>query len=678
MTSATAETRERKPKHDGRNSERRIRLSFAGLAFPTPAERSSMDEAYTKAVEEQIKSESGFDPTKLPPQPPPYAAVFRDERGRHYILVDAGEGTRAVPFKPGIKADPKNPMRIGGFLPVSKFPTPAAGGEGVGISPQQQQIIDGLFNYVAAENQAAADATAQGGPSSPGTLQQLVGMLQQMGLGTAQQLLGQLLAGDAQSIEKALAGMTSAQGLGGMAGNMALGAAMNLAMGSLMGAWEVDDASSMGEQLAKHFTGQLLGPLQSHVQQMVAAQLNLADPAKVESLSTKIEEFFSGPTSSATLQAVCLSQTDVKGNAVCAASADVQVEGLALAREGDPTAPGGVAVYQGSSTVLTNKTITARMDSSTQDGAFSTHAATVFVGGAVGGMPPPPPSAPSATDAAGAAAGAAKGAGGGDAPDDGSASTQSNDEASEATDHAEPADEPSDAVEGPTDDEQAELSLEDQAEDLRQREAALLERIREEHPELYEALVGESMPQPGDGDAALGERVGEVSDPETGRSFTAFMKEVRFGGSKVVGGELGDAVLYLRDNQTGEVFIYDSKLISGTLSVSLPVGLTYSTGNFPITLPDGTALPPFAMGVSGGGGGITGYTQGVMYFGQAQGDYTMAVDTGATNSIGVQFGGGVSTTFYRFDYKGSCFPSSRWSWVLPMAFGSGDPCKPVK
>ncbi|MBX3364826.1 MAG: hypothetical protein KF866_08690 [Phycisphaeraceae bacterium] len=316
-----------------------------------------------------------------------YALVLKDDKGRLYIVLSGDDGSVAVPFKPGVMADPHDPLSTGGYLPASKIPRPGRG------QPHQQQIMQAIAAQALAETEQSPD-DERDGLSRPSRGQELTAMLQQMGMGAGQQILGQMLASlldsNNESMKSLLDSLTNPAALGTMAGNMALGGALSAATGALMGAWGVDDAASMGEQLAKHAVGQALGPLQGHVQGMMASRIGLTDSAEIRSLEEKVKEFFSGPTSNADALAVGLGHTDIKANAVAAASGNVFVEGVALAREADPTSPGGVKVYQGSGTVLTNTSRTAQQESRTEDGVFSTFAATVYVGGPLAGDLPAP------------------------------------------------------------------------------------------------------------------------------------------------------------------------------------------------------------------------------------------------------------------------------------------------
>jgi uncharacterized Zn-binding protein involved in type VI secretion len=396
--------------------------------------------------------------------------IMRDARGDHYLIAETREGLHAFP---------------------------------IAIYPQHRgPVLEASSDVRIA--QAIAHSAGHGGDRAAfSTL--LAAQLQGMGLAGAQAFIARILTGEMGSLSSDQFAeiknfVDTGAGIDLLKG-AAIATGLGVASQALMASWGVDDESPTAEQLAHHFAGQLIGPLQAHLQSVITEASGLASPGSPVSVEDRINQFICGPTSSATLLAERMGDKDSKGNAIVTGASTVMCESLPLAQEGSTVEGKGVRVFTGAETVETEGKRTARQDGMSAEGPFATFARTVLIGKHAGGdLPPPPEQSPApaaASETSGAAGSASSGASESESPESG------------------------DKTESPQSEAKPMLSKEDRAklDDLdREYDALIFEADQETDPQRQQELMAKADRVNEEYMRTLGEHdTFERVDPNTGR-----------------------------------------------------------------------------------------------------------------------------------------------------------------
>lgn len=287
-----------------------LKFRLAGLYFPSSAERATMQSKYEVKIRESQRPDGSLDLGALPPLPPAAIPIYEGEDGKLYVLGDRQGRPVAMPFKRTRDFSAKHATE-GGFLDANAL---RGAGHPRAASAALNRAISELAGNVAAQpgEESADAATSSRRGAGPSLGNQAVQAGIQALQGFAGQALATMLAGGTFG---QFAGTFNLVGLG----QMGLGQLASFASSQLMSMWAIDDSSSMGEQLAKKLTQDVVGKLQGEL---------MSELSSGESLFNKgaLEQFFTGvkPTKPQ----------------------------MPIARETDPTSHGGVLKSSAAKTLV--------------------------------------------------------------------------------------------------------------------------------------------------------------------------------------------------------------------------------------------------------------------------------------------------------------------------------------
>lgn len=364
----------------GSASTNSAQLAFAGIEMAPP---ETDEEKRERLLALQEASRTG-DYSKVPPAREPAVSVWKDENGKHYIIVPDDNGTpTALPFRIGRKLNlQKDDPTRGGFISVEEM---------IRNQPKPQNRPDlgrVMANHIhnnwmpnagstgGSGGGAGADPTAQAQqdkPKDPSLGQQLMGMAQQGAMGLAQQGAGQLLGaamGNSASLAQLGSSLMSSHALAGMG----IGSLMSMGASSLFSkAWGIDDSSSMGEQLAHKLAQDAVGALQGELQEALMGQFFESAPSP-NAPKDMMETYFGvkAPDGMPMARTNDLLDGAHPGAQITTGSATVLVEGQRASRMSDALScpkvePGPVPhvggfIAQGNPTVIVDSMLAARQD----------------------------------------------------------------------------------------------------------------------------------------------------------------------------------------------------------------------------------------------------------------------------------------------------------------------------
>lgn len=388
-----------------------MKLQFAGIEMAPPLSKEEQEQQ-KQVVDEALRT---GDYSKVPPAREPSVAVWKDESGKHFIVVPDESGRPvALPFRTGRKLDlQKDDPTKGGFIPVEEMIRnqpkpqsgpdlgqtignhvknnwmPASGGSRGGSPSSVNNKVGNNTGGSGSSSQANNPSGQQQKPKGPSVGQQLMAQAQQSAIGMAQQVAGQMLGsalgggGIGAGLSQGLGSMFSGQGLA----SMGLGGLMSMGTGALFSkAWAVDDSSSMAEQLAHKYAQEAVGELQGELQEMLMEKMFSSPaaemvgppdpnaPASPEGPKNLKEKLFGISAPAGFLMARATDKLDAAhpGACISTGSGSVIVDGQLAARMSDalicpkvepgPVPHVGGFIAQGNPTVIVDHMLAARQD----------------------------------------------------------------------------------------------------------------------------------------------------------------------------------------------------------------------------------------------------------------------------------------------------------------------------
>ena len=344
--------------------------------------------------------------TKTQPIPKllsPVLPIYSNELGHHFILETTAEGTVLKPYFIGSPLNPsEESLGEGGFISLMDLQKTLSDNESP-YSPSfdlKEMIFSSAYAAMK-ENQNAQSEEGQGGGSSQYNknrsnatgLKEFISPFEEQLLSNAISTFAANLSVSG-SLRGAMDSMITNNVINlPQLGTMVIQQYLGNQVSKLFAMWEVNDKSTSGEWAAKIFAQQIVTKIQGELMSKLVSQI-FPDGKLPQGLIERIEGFFSGMHSSATLGAARLMDPDDKVNTVLAIPKKVLVNGSPAASAFlDVMVPSCKRILEGSTTTFLAKKWFARIDSKTMVPSKITKASgNVFIGG--------PSPAPAATAAA--------------------------------------------------------------------------------------------------------------------------------------------------------------------------------------------------------------------------------------------------------------------------------------
>jgi uncharacterized Zn-binding protein involved in type VI secretion len=370
-------------------------LRLAGICFPSTNGKAR------PAVEVDLASDDeSVEPRQADAPEDPAASseplpVFRDARGRNFVIIPTECGPAAWPIRI-LRRGSAERIDRGGYISIEDLQR-ASGGAADHLeraNALRRAAVEAALAATTPEQTQETESSSSADTSSGTKPSKFEDAAKSLG----EQAVGELLAGAAAgqfgpSLEQLLS-----------TGNLAsLGLNQVLSYGAqtLLDGWAIDDSSSMEEQLAHKALTEAVGHLQGMlVEKVMSSDLvtsilgadTVAVASDPSSLADRISKYFTGGPSGPHWPVLRLGDQDAAGNAISSGFPTLRVEGMPVAREMDPVSGKGRMVGFGASTVHVGGLMVAcATQSMSSEGPFIVGAANTFVGGPIGGAAPPPP-----------------------------------------------------------------------------------------------------------------------------------------------------------------------------------------------------------------------------------------------------------------------------------------------
>jgi uncharacterized Zn-binding protein involved in type VI secretion len=347
------------------------RFRVIGVRMPSAAQQQAAQQAMIAGLHNATRN-GDLDWTQLHAPSNPVSAVYEDESGARFVGMSTPFGPQMIEIDNSPEFAPMSNTSDGGFLSLDRLSS---------ITSNQGAAQPMMMSTLTTDAAKAlmSKPQADGGPSIAESI------LKSMAMGIGQQAVGSALAGIASGdengklIKNFVASTTTTDGLTKLGASLASGLISNvigMGLSAAMSKWKVDDESSTAEHAAKKAAEALVGKLQSElmslIDEQIAKALGTAGPPQApvppgsspKSLTEKITEFFTGPTSTASVPVGCIGCGNTNDGIVLTGAPTILVSGLPACRQSDKVTmtkpiPDIGPLLSGNPTVLSLKLPTA-------------------------------------------------------------------------------------------------------------------------------------------------------------------------------------------------------------------------------------------------------------------------------------------------------------------------------
>lgn len=313
-----------------------------GIRMPSAAQQQAAQQAMIARL--HLATRNGeMDWTQLNVPSNPVSAVYEDESGARFIGLSTPYGPQMIEYDNAPEFDPMSNTSDGGFLALDQLNSMSSNQDAA------QPMMMSTLTTDAAKS-LMSKPKSDGGPSIAESI------LKSMAMGMGQKAVGNVLVGLASGedndklIDDFVASTTTADGLTKLGASLASGLISNvigMGVSAAMSKWEIDDESSTAEHAAKKAAEAMVGKIQSElmglIDEQIANALGTAGPTQApvppgsspKSLTEKVTEFFTGPTSTASVPVGCIGCGNTNDGIVLTGGPTVMVGGLPVSRLSD-------------------------------------------------------------------------------------------------------------------------------------------------------------------------------------------------------------------------------------------------------------------------------------------------------------------------------------------------------